>query len=67
LFEASARKRNPLATAATLAAMTACNVYRARKAEREHPANGRFIAVDGNQTSLHQRGEGPQSFCSTAT
>ena len=51
--------------AATLAAMTVYNVYRARKAEREHPPAGEFVTVDG--VRLHymvsacvaSRGEGP--------
>jgi hypothetical protein len=36
-----------VATAATLGAMTAYNMYRAWKAEREHPPTGRFVTVDG--------------------
>ncbi len=47
------------ATAATLAAMTAYNVYRARKAEREHPPTGRFVTVDGVRLHYIERGEGP--------
>ncbi len=46
------------ATAAALAAMTAFNVYRARKAEREHPPAGRFVTVDGVRLHYLERGEG---------
>ena len=45
--------------AATLAAMTAYNVYRARKAEREHPPAGQFVTVDGVRLHYMDRGEGP--------
>jgi pimeloyl-ACP methyl ester carboxylesterase len=48
-----------VATAASLAAMTAYNVYRARKAEREHPATGRFVTVDGVRLHYIEKGEGP--------
>ncbi len=47
------------ATAATLAAMTAYNVYRARKAEREHPPTGRFVTVGGVRLHYIEKGEGP--------
>ena len=53
--------------AATLAAMTAYNVYRARKAEREHPPAGQFVTVDGVRLHYIERGEGPRSFCFTVT
>ena len=45
--------------AATIAAMTAYNVYRARKAEREHPPTGRFVTVDGVRLHYIEKGEGP--------
>ena len=45
--------------AATIAAMTAYNVYRARKAEREHPPAGQFVTVDGVRLHYIERGEGP--------
>ena len=48
-----------VATAASLAAMTAYNVYRARKAEREHPPTGRFVTVDGVRLHYIEKGEGP--------
>ncbi len=48
-----------VAAAASLAAMTAYNVYRARKAEREHPATGRFVTVDGVRLHYIEKGEGP--------
>jgi pimeloyl-ACP methyl ester carboxylesterase len=48
-----------VATAATLGAMTAYNLYRARKAEREHPPTGRFVTVDGVRLHYLERGEGP--------
>ena len=47
-----------VATAATLGAMTAYNVYRARKAEREHPPTGRFVTVNGVRLHYFERGEG---------
>jgi len=46
-------------TAATLAAMTAYNVYRARETQREHPPTGRFITVDGVRLHYIEKGEGP--------
>ena len=48
-----------VATAASLAAMTAYNIYRARKVEREHPPTGRFVTVDGVRLHYIQKGEGP--------
>jgi len=48
-----------VATAASVAAMTAHNIYRARKAERDHPPTGRFITVDGVRLHYIDRGEGP--------
>ena len=48
-----------IATAASLAAMTAYNIYRARKAEREHPPTGRFVTVDGVRLHYIEKGEGP--------
>ena len=49
-----------LASAATtIAAMTMYNVYRARKAEREHPPAGQFVTVDGVRLHYIERGEGP--------
>ncbi len=45
--------------AATIAAMTMYNVYRARKAEREHPPAGKFVTVDGVRLHYIERGEGP--------
>jgi pimeloyl-ACP methyl ester carboxylesterase len=48
-----------VATAATLGAMAAYNVYRARKAEREHPPTGRFVTVNGVRLHYLERGEGP--------
>ena len=53
--------------AATIAAMTVYNVYRARKAEREHPPAGEFVIVDGVRLHYIERGEGPRSVRSTAT
>ena len=47
-----------VATAATLGAMTAYNVYRARKAEREHPPTGRFVTVNGVRLHYFEKGEG---------
>ena len=48
-----------VATAASVAAMTAHNIYRARKAERDHPPTGRFVTVDGVKLHYIDRGEGP--------
>jgi len=48
-----------IATAASLAAMTTYNIYRARKAEREHPPTGRFVTVDGVRLHYIEKGEGP--------
>src|SRR5690242_10161143 len=48
-----------VAAAATLAAMTTYNIYRARKVEREHPPTGRFITVNGIRLHYIERGEGP--------
>ena len=48
-----------VATAASLAAMTAYNIYRARKAEREHPPTGRFVTADGVRLHYIEKGEGP--------
>jgi len=48
-----------VATAASLAAMTAYNIYRARKVEREHPPSGRFVTVDGVTLHYIEKGEGP--------
>ena len=55
--------------AATLAAMTAYNVYRARKAEREHPPAGQFVTVDGVVSACitWRGGRGRQLFCCTVT
>ena len=39
--------------------MTAYNVYRARKVEREHPPTGQFITVDGVRLHYLEKGEGP--------
>jgi pimeloyl-ACP methyl ester carboxylesterase len=39
--------------------MTAYNVYRARKAEREHPPTGRFVAVNGVRLHYIDKGKGP--------
>ena len=47
-----------VATAAALATMTAYNVYRARKTEREHPRTGRFVTVDGVKLHYIEKGEG---------
>jgi pimeloyl-ACP methyl ester carboxylesterase len=44
---------------ATLAAMTAYNIYRARKAEREHPPTGRFVIANGVRLHYIEKGEGP--------
>ncbi len=38
--------------------MTAYNVYRARKTEREHPPTGRFVTVNGVRLHYLERGEG---------
>ena len=48
-----------LATAASLGAITAYNIYRARKAEREHPPTGRFVTADGVRLHYIEKGEGP--------
>ena len=48
-----------VATAASLAAMTAYNIYRALKAEREHPPTGRLVTVDGVRLHYLERGAGP--------
>ena len=48
-----------LTAAATLAAMMAHNIYRARKAEGEHPPAGQFATVDGVRLHYIERGEGP--------
>ncbi len=48
-----------VATAASLAAMTAYNIYRARKSEREHPPTGSFVTVDGVRLHYIEKGEGP--------
>ena len=57
-----------LASAATtIAAMTMYNVYRARKAEREHPPAGQFVTVDGVRLHYIEGGKAPGLFCSTAT
>ena len=48
-----------VATAASLAAITAYNIYRARKAEHEHPPTGRFVTVDGVRLHYIEKGEGP--------
>jgi pimeloyl-ACP methyl ester carboxylesterase len=45
--------------AATIAAMTVYNVYRTRKAEREHPPSGQFVTVNGVRLHYIERGEGP--------
>jgi pimeloyl-ACP methyl ester carboxylesterase len=39
--------------------MTVYNVYRARKAEREHPPTGQFVTVDGVRLHYIERGDGP--------
>jgi pimeloyl-ACP methyl ester carboxylesterase len=39
--------------------MTAYNVYRTRKAEREHSPTGRFVTVNGVRLHYLERGEGP--------
>jgi len=44
--------------AATIAAMTAYNVYRTRKVEREHPPVGQFHTVNGVRLHYIERGEG---------
>jgi hypothetical protein len=48
-----------VASAAASGAMTAYNIYRARKAEREHPPAGEFVTVDGVRLHYNERGEGP--------
>ena len=48
-----------VATAASLAAMTAYNIYRARKTEREHPPTGRFVTAVGVRLHYIEKGEGP--------
>jgi pimeloyl-ACP methyl ester carboxylesterase len=39
--------------------MMAYNIYRARKAEGEHPPAGQFVTVDGVRLHYIERGEGP--------
>ena len=58
-FKSIPHKRNLSRGGATLAAMTAYNIYHARKAEREHPPTGRFVTVDGVRLHYIERGEGP--------
>ena len=48
-----------VATAASVTAMTAYNIYRAREAEREHPPTGRCVTVNGVRLHYIERGEGP--------
>ena len=45
--------------AATIAAMTVYNVYRARKAEREHPPAGGSEPVDGVRLHYIEKGRAP--------
>lgn len=47
------------AAAVALAAAAVHNVRRARRAERENPARGRFVAVDGVRLHLLEKGAGP--------
>jgi pimeloyl-ACP methyl ester carboxylesterase len=47
------------ASAAALAAAALYNIYRARRAEREHPPVGRFVDVDGIRLHYLEQGEGP--------
>jgi pimeloyl-ACP methyl ester carboxylesterase len=51
--------RASIALAGSAAAMAAWNIYRARKAEREHPPAGRFLTVAGVRLHYLERGEGP--------
>jgi pimeloyl-ACP methyl ester carboxylesterase len=44
--------------AAAMAGMALWNTYRARKVEREHPPNGRFVAVDGTRLHYLEKGGG---------
>src|SRR6202047_5685316 len=46
------------AAAAASAGMALWNTYRARKVEREHPPNGRFVAVDGTRLHYLEKGGG---------
>jgi pimeloyl-ACP methyl ester carboxylesterase len=39
--------------------MTVYNVYRTRKAEREHPPSGQFVTVNGVRLHYIERGDGP--------
>ncbi|WP_207456371.1 alpha/beta hydrolase [Azospirillum sp. SYSU D00513] len=45
-------------SAAALAAAAAYNVYRARRAERDHPPSGRFVTVDGVRLHYLEEGDG---------
>ena len=47
-----------VAAAASLAAMTVYNIYRAREAECDHPPTGRFVTVDGVRLHYIEKGEG---------
>jgi pimeloyl-ACP methyl ester carboxylesterase len=44
--------------AAAMAGMALWNTYRAGKVEREHPPNGRFVAVDGTRLHYLEKGGG---------
>jgi pimeloyl-ACP methyl ester carboxylesterase len=48
-----------VASAAALAAAALYNIYRARRAEREHPPVGRFVDVDGIRLHCLEQGDGP--------
>lgn len=49
-----------LASAAAVGAQALLVRHRARRAEREHPPQGRFVELDGVRPHYVQRGEGPQ-------
>ena len=51
--------RGPLIGAAVLGALAVFNSLAAKRAERRHPPQGRFIEVDGVRLHYTDRGEGP--------
>ncbi|TDH59205.1 alpha/beta hydrolase [Dankookia rubra] len=55
----SAAARIPLVGAAVLGALAVLNGLAAKRAERRHPPQGRFVEVDGVRLHYTDRGEGP--------
>ena len=58
-FKITAREHHLRSDSGFVRAMTAYNIYRALKAEREHPPTGRFVTVDGVRLYYLERGAGP--------